>query len=81
MSMMLRVSDGSRESVVSVTIVFTLVLVGVNVSVVVAAMIVTPLSSVARALSWTSCGSTWLSATTRSRRRMGSKPTRRNVTS
>jgi hypothetical protein len=81
MSMMLRLSDGNRCSVVSVTIVFTLVFVGVNVSVVVAAMMVTPLSSVAAAVSRTSCVFTWLSETMMSRRRMGSNPIRRNVMS
>jgi len=49
--------------------------------VVVAAMIVTPLSSVAAAVSCTSCGNTWLSATIKSRRRIGSNPIRRKVTS
>ena len=81
MSMMLRFSDGRRCSVVSVTIVFTLVFVGVKVSVVVAAMIVMPLSSVAAAVSCTSSGRTWLSATIWSRRRIGSNPMRRKVTS
>ena len=81
MSITFRVSDGMRWIAVSVTIVFTLVFVGVNVSVVVAATIVTALSSVARAVNCTSCGLTWLSATMMSRRRTGSKPTRRNVRS